>query len=153
MDGTIADDRAPGDPAAVCDAIIRMAHLIERFANSRLPALGVPSGLSMARVRLLTALHDAGPMRMSDLAWELGVTSRTITTMVDALEDEGLLSRHPDPSDRRAIVLAVTGSGNARLDLIRGALDEIAALVLSPLSPRERVALDEMLTRLTERDG
>lgn len=145
--------RVAGDPAAICDAIIRMAHLIERFANGRLPAFGVPAGLSMARVRMLTTLHDAGSMRMSDLAWELGVTSRTITSMVDALEDEGLLSRQPDPADRRAILLALTESGEARLELIHRALNEIGSLVLSPLSERERVALDEMLTRLTEREG
>lgn len=151
MDGMTADGR--GDPVAICDAIIRMAHLIERFANGRLPAFGVPAGLSLARARLLMTLHASGPMRMSDLAWELGVTSRTITTMVDALEDEGLLSRHPDPSDRRAILLAVTETGEARLDLVCRALGEIGALVLSPLSVRERAALDEMLTRLTERDG
>lgn len=145
--------RVAGDPAAICDAIIRMAHLIERFANGRLPAFGVPAGLSMARVRMLTTLHTAGSMRMSDLAWELGVTSRTITSMVDALEDEGLLSRQPDPADRRAILLGVTEAGEARLDLIHRALDEIGSLVLSPLSERERVALDEMLVRLTEREG
>lgn len=145
--------RAPGDPAAICDAIIRMAHLIERFANGRLPALGVPAGLSMARVRLLTTLHMAGQMRMSDLAWELGVTSRTITTMVDTLEDDGLLSRHPDPADRRAILLALTDAGEAQLDLIHRALNEIGDLVLAPLSERERAALDEMLTRLIEREG
>ena len=145
--------RVAGDPAAICDAIIRMAHLIERFANGRLPSFGVPAGLSMARVRMLTTLHDAGSMRMSDLAWELGVTSRTITSMVDALEDEGLLSRQPDPADRRAILLALTDAGEACLDLIHHALNEIGSLVLSPLSERERVALDEMLTRLTEREG
>ncbi len=142
-----------GDPAAICDGIIRMAHLIERFANGRLPALGVPAGLSMARVRLLTTLHRAGRMRMSDLAWELGVTSRTITTMVDTLEDDGLLGRHPDPSDRRAILLALTDAGEAQLDLIHRALNEIGDLVLAPLSERERAALDGMLIRLIEREG
>jgi DNA-binding MarR family transcriptional regulator len=153
MEETRANERATGDPAAICDAIIRMAHLIERFANGRLPAFGVPASLSMARARLLTTLHDAGAMRMSDLAWELGITSRTITSMVDALEDAGLLSRHPDPTDRRAILLALTEDGTARLELIHHALNEIGALVLSPLSERERMALDEMLTRLTEREG
>lgn len=146
-------ERRPGEPVSICDAIIRMAHLIERFANGRLPALGVPAGLSMARVRLLMTLHNAGRMRMSDLAWELGVTSRTITTMVDALEDDGLLSRHPDPSDRRAILLALTDAGEAQLEIIHRALSEIGGLVLAPLSERERVTLDAMLTRLTERDG
>ena len=51
---------------------------------------------------------EPGRVRMGDLSSALGVTARNITTIVDALEREGLLMRKPDPTDRRAILLELT---------------------------------------------
>ena len=137
---------------AICRAIVRSAHLIDRFANGRLPSFGVPAGLSMPRVRLLLAVHEAGRPRMSDVAWDLGVTARTITTMVDALEDEGVLVRQPDASDRRAILLQLTPHGEAQVETIERAFAAIGEAVLAPLAPADRAELRRLLTRLIERD-
>ncbi len=140
------------DAAAICMAIVRTAHLVDRFANGRLPAFGVPAGMSMPRVRLLLAVHAAGRPRMSEVAWDLGVTARTITTMVDALEDEGVLVRQPHARDRRAILLELTPHGAAQVETIQRALASIGDVVLAPLSPAQRVELNRLLTALIERD-
>jgi len=140
------------DAVAVTTAIVRAAHLIDRFANGRLAAFGLPAGLSMPRVRLLLAVHEAGRPRMSEVAWDLGVTARTITTMVDALEDEGVLVRQPHATDRRAILLELTPQGLAQVETIRQALVSISDAVLAPLSADERGELGRMLAAIFERD-
>lgn len=42
---------------------------------------------------------------MADLADALEVTPRNVTSLVDALEEEGLVKRQPHPTDRRATIV------------------------------------------------
>jgi DNA-binding MarR family transcriptional regulator len=43
-------------------------------------------GLTMARLRLLWALETEGPMIGSELKDALGITARSVTSLVDALD-------------------------------------------------------------------
>ena len=75
-------------------------------------------GMSYARGRVVAALHALGPVKMRRLSQAVGVTPRTITGLVDALEADGWVERRPDPGDRRATIVALTvaaGSAFARL--------------------------------------
>jgi DNA-binding MarR family transcriptional regulator len=64
----------------------------------------------------LGALHcGEGPIIMSDLGEELGVTPRNVTKLVDELEAEGLVRRLPHPSDRRATLIALTPKGREKI--------------------------------------
>lgn len=148
------DQRAQA--AEICSSIIWLGHLIERFANTRLPEAGVPSGVSVARGNLLLAIHAArehdGSTRMVDIALDLGVTGRTLTSMVDALEKQGLLARVPDPDDRRAIQLELTGSGEALIGPLADAMADASEVILGPLDAGEQATLSRLLTRLIERD-
>jgi DNA-binding MarR family transcriptional regulator len=153
-----ADEEA-GMPVAsgICHSIIWMSHLIERYANARLPTFGLGVELSMPRARLLLAVAagaaDETSTRMSDIAFDVGVTARTITTMVDALERDGLVERLPDPLDRRAISLGLTDDGEALVPRVQVAMDEIFRAVASPLSDADQATLHDLLTRLIERDS
>lgn len=72
-------------------------------------------GLTFARVRVLKALHHHGPQIMSGIRDELGVTARSVTALVDALESDDLVRRTPHPSDRRATVVELTETGRAAI--------------------------------------
>ena len=75
-------------------------------------------GMSYARGRVVAALHALGPVKMRRLSQAVGVTPRTITGLVDALEADGWVVRQADPGDRRATIVALTpaaGSSFARL--------------------------------------
>jgi DNA-binding MarR family transcriptional regulator len=65
-------------------------------------------GMSYARGRVVAALHALGPVKMRELSQAVGVTPRTITGLVDALEADGWVERRPDPGDRRATIVALT---------------------------------------------
>jgi DNA-binding MarR family transcriptional regulator len=69
------------------------------------------TGLTYARIRLLSVLNRKGPQIMSALSDELFVTPHNITTLVDALEANGLVRRHTYPTDRRAILVELTPQG------------------------------------------
>jgi DNA-binding MarR family transcriptional regulator len=70
-----------------------------------------PAGLTPARLRVLGTLAHEGPSIMHALAEELDVTPRNITALIDGLEQDGLVERQRHPSDRRAIVVALTDTG------------------------------------------
>jgi DNA-binding MarR family transcriptional regulator len=157
--------RRPGDaraPAAVAvvEAFVTTGHLLHRFAERRLAELQDRAGqadavrcrheLSVPRIRLLVVLGEAGRMRMGDLAAELEVTARNVTTMVDALEKEGLLARKPDPTDRRATLLELTPTGRAHFDQLQAMQCAIAEEVLAPLDAGQRRQLLDLLNRLKD---
>lgn len=136
-------------------SITWLAHLIERFANLRLAAAALPQGMSYARANLLIAVHTAqmeqNSARMVDIALDLGVTGRTLTTMVDSLEKQNLIERTVDPADRRAYQLVLTEQGVELIPQLRNELSQAAEAVAAPLSPNDRAQLSRLITQLIER--
>lgn len=132
-----------------------LAHLIERFANMRLAQSDLPSGMSYARANLLLAVAAAETegtsARMIDIALDLGVTGRTLTTMVDSLEKQNLISRSVDPADRRAFQLILTEQGRALIPQVQLELAQAAETVVAPLSEADRATLARLINRVIER--
>jgi DNA-binding MarR family transcriptional regulator len=65
-------------------------------------------GLGFARGRVLWALHESGPVLMRAISQTLGVSPRTVTSLVDSLEADGWVTRSPHPTDRRATIIGLT---------------------------------------------
>jgi DNA-binding MarR family transcriptional regulator len=70
-------------------------------------------GLTPARGALIWQLHHHGPLTQRALSQALRVTPRNITGLVDALEADGLVTRAPHPTDRRATLVNLTKRGEA----------------------------------------
>ena len=110
-----------------------------------------PLGLTAAQARVLR-LVTARALRMADIAARLDVVPRTVTPMVDGLEEAGLVQRQPDPEDRRSVLVALTPAGRRLLDRLHEARRACAADVFASLSAADRRKLAELLGRLC-RDG
>src|SRR5215470_7637138 len=65
-------------------------------------------GMSYARGRVVAALTVSGPVLMRALSDAVGVTPRTLTGLIDALEKDGWVERRAHPTDRRATIIALT---------------------------------------------
>ena len=85
---------------------------------------------------------------MTELADRLGIVPRSLTTVIDALEDAGLVSREIDPTNRRAILLRLTDHGAAVRDELREARRRAAEDLFAPLTAEDRETLATLLTRL-----
>lgn len=136
-------------------SITWLAHLIERYANIRIAQADLPDGMSYARANLILAVESAraegNSARMVDIALDLGVTARTLTTMVDALAKQGLIERTTDPDDRRAYQLVLTGDGSNLVPQLRAELAHAAEAVAAPLGANDRETLARLINRLIER--
>jgi DNA-binding MarR family transcriptional regulator len=107
-------------------------------------------GLSYAKLRLLDALHRDGPSIMRELGDELGVSARTMTALVDSLEESGLVARRPHPTDRRAVrVELVPGSERATEHLCEAGSEAVAD-VFAGLSTEEQCQLYTSLRSLVD---
>src|SRR5262245_53023352 len=59
------------------------------------------ANVTMQQLRVMTILYHEGPTRVSDLARRLGVSTPTITGILDRLVRQRLSYRMSDPRDRR----------------------------------------------------
>ena len=88
-----------------------MSRRLRWHVNKRVRAAGLSFG---RRLRVLDTLTD-GPQRIRDLSNALNVAPRTITGLVDTLEEDGLVARSPHATDRRVTVLTITPEGQRLL--------------------------------------
>lgn len=72
--------------------------------------------LTPQRIYLMLPLKEHGPMTMGTLRNILGVTSTSITALVDILEREGMVKRRPHATDRRATLIELTKKAHTRLE-------------------------------------
>jgi DNA-binding MarR family transcriptional regulator len=112
--------------------------------------------LSIPRVMVLKTVAEhglhvgnrEGYLRMIDIAEELGVTPRNITTIVDGLEREGLLVRRRDATDRRAIRLELTPQGKEQIEEIEQTMNTVSERFFAPLDAAQRRQLLTILQTL-----
>lgn len=92
---------------------------------------------------------DDGRLKMSQVANAIVHSTGGTTRLIDRLEEAGLVRREHCESDRRAIFVAITDDGNAKLQEallvhVRYLDDNLAAR----LSDKERAQLTGLLTKL-----
>ena len=104
--------------------------------------------LSRTATSVLALLRDTGPSRVTDLAAAEAVTQPSMTTLVGRLERQGLVTRGPDPSDARAVLVALTDDGREALRRLGSRRAAILAERLAALDDADRAALRAALPAL-----
>jgi len=107
-------------------------------------------GLSMARTKVLRRLREQGPTRQNVLAAEFGLSPHSITDIVDGLERLGMAERRPDPTDRRAKLVAITDAGEAGLDVANVTRERLLKQIFGAFSEADRATFLRLLDALDE---
>ena len=131
-------------PERVGERFLAVFHRMHRAADERMTA----SGLSLARTKVLRHLAATGPVRPGTLASVCGVVPHTITDIVDGLERDGLAERQPDPADRRAKLIRLTGKGTAALTTATATREHLLNKLFGALDAAEQQTLLDLLDRL-----
>src|ERR1700690_3272416 len=94
------------------DLAAMLQPLVRALVAAELPVLA-RHGISMWGYVVLNALA-AGPARtQAALAQAIGADKTRIIATLDELQEAGLITREPDPVDRRVRLLAISAAGRA----------------------------------------
>jgi DNA-binding MarR family transcriptional regulator len=118
--------------------------LAERFQREGYPEVRPSYG------SLLVPLFEEGGLRLGELASRARLSKQTMTTMVRLLERDGLVTRVPDPDDRRATRVYLTPRSAAFQAVAERVLSELDGLVAARLSSTEVERLKAMLKGVME---
>jgi DNA-binding MarR family transcriptional regulator len=143
--------------ATRADEAARLAELLtsaSRRLRRGVAAQLAPLGLTFAQARAMRLIAAPGCcLRMADIASRLDVVPRSATSLVDGLETAGLVTRRPDPHDRRSVLVALTDEGRRLLDGLDTARRATAEELFAPLGAGDRAELLRLLTALTTGEG
>jgi DNA-binding MarR family transcriptional regulator len=142
--------RAPADPvesaALIARGVLRLAR--------RLRAARSPEAVSLSAFGLLTTLIRLGPMPAVRLAHEEGLQPQSLTRLMASLETEGLIRRRRDESDRRAVMVDITGEGRRAVarDMAarRAWLEQAMALALNPAEHAQLAQAAQLMLKVAE---
>lgn len=107
-----------------------------------------PVDLSKSALSALSRLDLLGPLRITDFAAREGLTQPGMTTLVNRLVEGGLAERRADPDDGRAVLVALTDDGLARLTDYRVSRTSLIRARLERLDPDSRSALAKAVPAL-----
>jgi MarR family transcriptional regulator, lower aerobic nicotinate degradation pathway regulator len=100
--------------------------------------------------RLLAALEEFGPASQASLGRRTDMDRSDVVAAINELAVKKLAERAADQNDRRRSIVTITAKGRAHLRRLDNLLADAQDELLAPLSPGERQALVDMLTRLLD---
>jgi DNA-binding MarR family transcriptional regulator len=125
-----------------------VARLVRRLRLER-----ADEALSLSKLSILGILYRKGPVTATDLATREHIQPQSLTRLLSFLEERGFVSRQPDETDRRRLLITITAEGKKALSAdVRRKEAWLARAIEQALSPDERELLfhaSRLLDRLT----
>lgn len=121
----------------VVKRIIESQRRMNRVIRDRTVDSWVKLSLTNAQLRSLFYISRHGKLNLSGLAAGIHVTPANVTGIADRLLEQGLLTRTPDPTDRRVLWLKVTEAGETLLANLREGRASEMRRILERLSDKE----------------
>ena len=131
------------------DALNQAIRLLSLRHRARAAALLAPLGLHPGQEMLLLELARTGPMIQAQLSEALGCEPPSITLMTRKLEATGHIRRTPAPSDKRASIVELTGSGKALAHQVKQLWCALAEEAVAGLPAQTVAELPGILKTLT----
>lgn len=128
------------------------ALLHEQFSRltRQLRTLELPQGMTPERLSALSAIEKRGPISVTALAENEMVRPATMSRMVTALVEEGLVKRSDDKTDGRGVLVSATPKGRRTFQRAQEQRLQHFAEVLEALND-EQLASMRGLTAALER--
>jgi MarR family transcriptional regulator, transcriptional regulator for hemolysin len=147
---------AKNNPDALGFLLTDTARLIRSAFERQVADSGL--GITPGEARALSHVAANEGAHQAAIAERMGIEPMTLGTYIDRLEKLGLVTRTPDPQDRRAKQVCTTDAADAMIAAIRRESGQIYDLAQAGLDEAERAALTtalklirQNLTAATER--
>ncbi len=126
--------------------IAETATALRRAFDRRAVLLGV----TRAQWRVLAKLRRTPGMRQVELADHLDMEAITLCRIVDRLAEAGLVERRPDPQDRRAWKLVLTGKSKPLVKKLAALADDLSEEAFGGMAAEQREAARNVLSAIRD---
>lgn len=99
---------------------------------------------------LLEAERSGAAVQPKELAARLGMTSASMTALIDRLVSSGYITRGPHPTDRRAVILKPTSDADAEVRHTLGNMHARMIEVAESLTPEQAQAVTDFLKSMRD---
>jgi MarR family transcriptional regulator, lower aerobic nicotinate degradation pathway regulator len=140
----VSEARAGAVPSQCTVLIARLA----RVLRQRFEQVLTPLGLRQRHVVALSYLREHGPTAQQQLAERLRMDASSLVCLLNELEEDDLVIRHRDRSDRRRAIVELSSRGERALAGVDQAVQVVEDEMLASFAPAEREALHALLARL-----
>jgi DNA-binding MarR family transcriptional regulator len=135
--GARGEAAGPEPEEGLAEGIARLRRALRRGARAADPV----NTLAVAQLELLAALAEHPGSRPGQLARRLNMRANTVTTIVNALSERGMLERAASADDKRSVELTVTEAGRQAVLSWQAVNAAVLHEALSALTARQRRAL------------
>ena len=116
-------------------------------------SLARQTGLTTSQLLVLELLSMAGELTVGGIAYKVGLTQGTVTSMIDKLQQRGLVVRRRGSADRRQVKVSLTPEGREMVARAPTALQTRFLEEFSGLQDWERHAIVAALQRVADLMG
>lgn len=109
--------------------------------------------LSPHQARAIRVIGDTEVSRLREVAERLRIAPRSVTDVVDALEEKGLVERFGDPDDRRAVCVRLSSRGQDLQERLRRHRRATLDSGFDRLDASEQEQLRRLLVKLDRAEG
>jgi len=143
--GVPRDVRGLGGPSAP-ETWLRIVQVHDRITRRVDSALHRQHGLSLTGFEVLRRISESPDQRasMGDLAEAVGLSRPGITSTVNRLVDDGLVTRERHGADRRLLHANLTDAGRERVRAAGGTHDDLVAHLLTLLGDDAPLVTDAL---------
>ena len=107
--------------------------------------------ISAGQSGVLFLLEKANKLKMSELGRLLKIDNSAITRVVDRLEKNGLVTREPNPDDRRQFLISITDKGRTDIKVVGKVANETNAAIREGFSDEEISVFLRVLSSFSEK--
>ena len=140
------------EPMGIVGRLSRLARGVEHELDRNFARFGLDT-ISFDLMAALRRQGDPYTLSPKALQFEMMISSGSTTYRLDRLEQRDLITRQPDPDDRRGVQVRLTEAGLALIDEAVTSHVQLEADYLSALSKEQQRQLADLLTRLTQSQG
>ena len=108
-------------------------------------------GLGATEEKTLSLLGKRGPLTAGEIAAHTGLTTPSVTSLLDRLESKGMVRRVRDPHDRRRVIVEPNQERLAELDRLFSSVPEVFRQLLDLYTDEQLATIADFLIRSAQR--
>jgi DNA-binding MarR family transcriptional regulator len=145
------EDSVNADRQRLVEAVLAASGASSTMAVFFHGSIAEQFGLGATEMKALLLLSGAGSLTAGEIAHHIGVTTPSVTTLIDRLEAKGYVRRVRDTRDRRRVIVERDEPRFARLAQVFGSLQENFRDFLAAYTNDQLITIADFLQKAVQR--